>query len=356
VASVAVPATAPTLQLESLSRAALGAQPASWWRSVLGLVTFGPAPAALPVGDVPVAHVGLPLLGASDVAFEAWRLDAALSSGRLGRLRYRRGASVLFGAIEVPEVAKADGHGGTAMALRDATTAAYAEIFTALCELGCPHPLRIWNYFGAITAEDEFGERYRQFNTARRAAFAQAARAVEGDVPAACALGSRAGSPLVIYLLASTRPPRAVENPRQLSAYHYPREYGPDSPTFSRAAIAPAELGAALFISGTASIVGHRSVHPGDARAQARESVRNVLALIDEANRGATALRYAPADFRYKAYVREDADLAAIGEELAAGFAPVHPPLYLKADVCRSELLVEIEAVGEPQPAGPRRA
>jgi enamine deaminase RidA (YjgF/YER057c/UK114 family) len=354
VASVPLPANFPALRLDCLSRAALRAVPASWWDSVLGLVPIGLAPDVPATGEVPSIRVGLPLLGSGDLAFEAWRLESPLVSGRLGRVRYRRGGAVLFGCIEIPEVLDGNERGRGVSSLRDATTEAYAEIFRALRELDCPYPLRIWNYLGAITAVDEFGERYRQFNTARRAAFVQGARAVEGDVPAACALGSPAGSPLVVYFLAGAFPPRAIENPRQLSAYHYPRDYGPDSPTFSRAALAPPELGGALFISGTASIVGHLSVHPNDARAQAREAVRNVRTLIDEANRGGATPRFVPENFRYKAYVRHASDLAAIDEELIAGLAPSNPILYLKADICRSELLVEIEAVGDPLPVGVR--
>jgi len=83
----------------------------------------------------------------------------------------------------------------------------------------------------------------------------------------------------VVYFLASPARARALENPRQISAYRYPRDYGPDSPTFSRAAIAAATVGQQLFISGTASILGHESVHIGDAGAQARESAANIAAL-----------------------------------------------------------------------------
>ena len=61
-------------------------------------------------------------------------------------------------------------------------------------------------------------------------------RDLTGNVPAACALGSRNGSPLVIYFLASRQPVTPVENPRQISAYDYPAQYGP-KPAFSRASI-----------------------------------------------------------------------------------------------------------------------
>jgi hypothetical protein len=58
-----------------------------------------------------------------------------------------------------------------------------------------------------------------------------------------------------------------------VSAYDYPRQYGPAAPSFSRAALTPDPL---LLISGTASIVGHASVHLGDVTAQLEETLANL--------------------------------------------------------------------------------
>ena len=41
----------------------------------------------------------------------------------------------------------------------------------------------------------------------------------------------------MVYFLAGRTAPVFVENPRQVSAYHYRREYGTHSPSFSRAAL-----------------------------------------------------------------------------------------------------------------------
>ena len=63
-----------------------------------------------------------------------------------------------------------------------------------------------------------------------------------------------------------------VENPRQVSAYRYPPTYGPRvADLLARGAgRTSAAATIALFISGTASIVGHETVHQGDVRAQTR--------------------------------------------------------------------------------------
>lgn len=339
---------AAALRVDYLSRAELKSQPASWWRGVLGVVPFGATPAPRTTDDIPLVPVGLEVLGSEDLACEVWQLDAALISGRTGEVHYRRGSEVLFGHVMIPEADFEATHGNQAEKLQRVTARAYAEIFAALRTLGCPHLLRVWNYLASINEEDALGERYRQFNSARRAAFLLGRRAVEGDVPAACALGSAPGSPLVIYFLASTARARALENPRQVSAYRYPSEYGPASPTFSRAAIAAPTVGRQLFISGTASILGHESVHPGDAAAQARESAANVAALIEAANAASTGVRYSAEALKYKVYVRHASDFAAIREEFSRHLGSRHPITYLQADICRRELLVEIEAVGGP--------
>ena len=103
--------------------------------------------------------------------------------------------------------------------------------------------------------------------------------------------GPSSDSPVVVYFLAGRVAPVFVENPRQVSAYHYPREYGTHSPVFSRAALLRQAQSLTLFISGTASIVGHRSLHLGDTAAQTRETLTNIEALLGEANRTARAAR-----------------------------------------------------------------
>jgi chorismate lyase / 3-hydroxybenzoate synthase len=337
-----------TLSVDYLSDDELASRPAGWWSSVLGLVPFGLAPDVDCDPEIPLAPVRMQVLGAEASVFEVWRLEEPLRSGRSGLVHYRAGEAALFGRIVISEPGPEAANGGAATWLQRTTAEAYREAFAALERLGYPHLLRVWNYLAAINEETELGERYRQFNTARRRAFLDCRRTVEGDVPAACALGSESGSPLVIYFIATRSRSRAIENPRQVSAYHYPREYGPDSPIFSRAAIASDGIGEHLFISGTASIVGHRSIHLGDAAAQARESAANVTALVSAANAATAAGAYSPAALKYKVYVRHERDLPAIRAELASGLRAGHPITYLRADICRSELLVEIEAVGGP--------
>jgi len=364
-------AASAALRLDYLPLERLKSQPSPWWRDVLGVVGFGRVPA---LGtQVPIGATMTPALDCSADLCEVWRIEDArsrvsLRSAQLGRVHYRCCDDLLFGCLSVAENellgpglaaragtgadgARVDGASvdGGAQALLRATELAYEEIFAVLDATQHRHLIRIWNYLPEINASAGDEERYRLFNSARQTAFRKSGRAIMGSVPAACALGSPAGSPICIYFLAAHRPSKMIENPRQTSAYHYPPKFGKHSPIFSRACIFSGPQQANLFISGTASIVGHETIHHGNAAAQTRETMANINALLDEANRIAGSRRYSLDALKFKVYVRHAADLGSIQGVLSREL--VDSPLYLQADVCREDLLVEIEATGEARGA-----
>jgi enamine deaminase RidA (YjgF/YER057c/UK114 family) len=278
---------------------------------------------------------------------EIWRGTEARRAGTHGRLRYRCSDEWLFCAIRVAENEFSQAPGEASRSpLHRATQLVYTQLFTALDALGYPHLLRVWNYLPQIDARSDDGERYWEFNRARQDAFIAAGRPVSGEVPAASALGALPESPLLLYALAARSAGVAIENPRQQSAYHYPLEYGPRSPTFSRACLADQPAGP-LFISGTASVIGHASVHRDDAGAQTAEAFANVRAVLEETNRIAGEERFTLAGLKYKVYLRYATDLPQVSAQVNALLPADTPVLYLQAGICRRDLLVEVEAAGE---------
>ncbi len=342
---------APTgLHLDYLSAAECQSAP---WGNVLGVASFNGLPSGLARDDeIPVAQVRTPVLAGTAQLYEVWRCDLPATSGQRQGVHFRRTADTLFGCIAVAEeagvaaVAAAGGARGGAVhtALHAATTQAYREICATLDAERYPHLLRVWNYLPHINLDSNGLERYRQFNTARQHALRESGRALEGNVPAASALGAPSDSPVVVYFLSGRSAPTFVENPRQVSAYHYPPQYGRHRPVFSRATLARQPEGLALFISGTASIVGHRSLHIGDTAAQTRETLTNIEALLGEANRVAPGACFELGNLACKVYVRRPSDLPVIRAELTAALGPTARAIYLQADICRQDLLVEIEA------------
>lgn len=317
-------------------------------QGVLGAAAFDDGARSLRNGGVgfPLAHVHTPVLGDAREMLEVWRADARAQPGSHGRVRYAWGGDFLFGSLAVHEAELAGAAASAGTPLERATGLAYREMYAALAAAGNPQLVRVWNYIPDINTDTHGLERYRQFNKARHEATLACGRVVSGSVPAASALGAAAGSPLTMYFLASRRTPAFIENPRQVSAYRYPAQYGPRSPAFSRATVLGEAREAMLFISGTASIVGHQTLHAGDPAAQTRETLANIEALLNEAARRTGTGKLRLETLAYKVYVRDPQDLPAIRAELESALGAETAVLYLKADICRRDLAVEIEAVG----------
>lgn len=273
--------------------------------------------------------VGLSAAGAPPVC-EVWRGRAAVQTGRRGALRWSDDGDYGFFAIEVDE-AQAGG-------IAAAAASAYRQIADFLPGSATPHVLRFWNYLDAINAGAGDDERYRLFCSGR----ADAMNGRFGPVyPAATAIGRQDGvRTLQVYGLAARAPGTVIENPRQVSAWRYPRQYGPTAPTFARGMLSPA---AQLLISGTAAVVGHASQHDADLAAQLDETLANLASLHVAAGPADPALPAAASWL--KAYVRDPRDAAIVDATLRARLPGLGGLLVLGGDICRSELLVEIDGI-----------
>lgn len=327
---------------------------------VLGMQLLGMAAQAV-VAEFPVQQLRMPCLG-GPVANAAWSTELWLSasdcqSGSAGRIRYNCDGQLLYGTLEIRTADLPDD--GGAHPLQQATEAAYAQIFSLLDAQGYPHLWRVWNYLADINDASQGLELYRQFNIGRHQAFEAHGRLQRESVPAACALGTRDSDvPLSIAFLAAKQASLPIENPRQVAAYEYPSEYGPRSPTFARAALARFFGQDILFISGTASIVGHASMHADDVLGQARETLNNIQCLLDEATRIAprTDRPWCFQDLSLRIYLRRESDYASVRALLIEVLGPSVQTEFVQADVCRAELLLEIEAVGlRPTQGAPAR-
>ncbi len=300
---------------------------------LLALVRYG-AGAHDATGPALVVDVPFEQLGTAPVT-EAWTVPGPVRRGEHGRVRWAAAGPLLFGTLRAP--ANAPG------ALDAASLALYHEMLDATAALGCRDLLRVWNCVPRINEDEDGLERYKRFCAGRSRAFEERLGPdFANALPAASAVGGT-GDDLVVYFLAGHGGARHFENPRQVAAWAYPPCYGPRSPSFARATAAPPELGNALFLSGTASVVGHESAHPGDVLAQLDETLRNIAALVDHAAGGdAAGLERVTL---LKTYVRHAADRARIEERLRAALGTRVPLLFVQGDICRAELLLEIEGL-----------
>jgi chorismate lyase / 3-hydroxybenzoate synthase len=214
---------------------------------------------------------------------------------------------------------------------------AYDRLFHVMMTAGYPYPFRIWNFIPNINSGENDHEEYKKFCVGRQRAFSRL-DASRRSYPAASALGLPNGAGGVIYVLASRSQSQHHENPRQQPAYEYPRQYGPSSPSFARATSLAFALHHSIFISGTASIVGHATKAQGDLQRQLEITLDNIRHLLDSIAFDASFpevirvyLRHAEDLAVAYAYLRQELPMAAIN--------------VVRADICRSDLLVEIEAV-----------
>ncbi|MEK8174465.1 hypothetical protein NKH77_52030 [Streptomyces sp. M19] len=137
-----------------------------------------------------------------------------------------------------------------------------------------------------------------------------------------------------------------------MPAWEYPKQYGPRSPRFARATHLPSKAGdgsgGQIFVSGTASVLGHETVHNGDLSKQCQLALENIEVVVSPENLsahgipasdGLTALR------NIKVYVRRPEDIPTVRAMYQQVFSPAADVAYLNVDVCRADLLVEIEGV-----------
>jgi chorismate lyase/3-hydroxybenzoate synthase len=300
---------------------------------VLGMVCFG-APST-DHADITSAWVDMPGVR-SGPSYEIWTSAAPVRTETTGHIRTARNAQILFGCVEIPEQPRTD--------YETLIYDCYCRIFDHIDELGYPSLIRIWHYLPNIHLDEHRLERYKRFSLGRHEAFLAKGRAISADAPAASAVGKRSGN-TVISFLAAPHPGTPVENPRQVNAYSYPVRYGPRGPTFSRALFTEWDGMAQLYISGTAAISGHLSQHEGDVEAQADETIVNLRAVMDEA-RGRGLIDVArDTQMAFKVYLRNPEFRSIAQTRLRSAFGREPSIIYLQAEICRRELLLEMEVV-----------
>lgn len=310
---------------------------------VLAVFGFGDA-APGRLDDPRYLHIALqPHQGSAPC--EVWRVAGPVRSGRDGDIAWSSDGKLAFGVIEVDERAYANDDDPTGVV--GAAAHAYARLTAFVAASSTPHLLRIWNYIDAITQGDGDSERYRQFCVGRARGLGTFDTRL---LPAATAIGRCDEARILqVYWLAAAAPGAPVENPRQVSAWRYPRDYGPQPPSFARAMLPPTDSQMPLLLSGTASVVGHATLHAGALLAQLRETFANFDALLGAARERQPRL---PAEFgpgtRLKVYVRDRGDMDAVAGALDARFGERVPRVVLHAAICRRDLAVEIDGVHGP--------
>jgi enamine deaminase RidA (YjgF/YER057c/UK114 family) len=220
--------------------------------------------------------------------------------------------------------------------------------------------IRTWLYLGGIGEPERDVSRYLELNRAR-ADFYRDIHFLNGRAgherphrvyPASTGIGADGNGIMMsaIALLTDRDDIRAVplENPRQTAAYDYAAAYSPSSPKFSRAMALSCGSYATIFISGTASITKSETQHLGDAAVQTDETLDNIVALISEENLRGHGLPGLGTSLEglglVRVYIKRQEDYQRVRAVCQRRLGEL-PVIYAIADVCRPDLLVEIEGI-----------
>ncbi|MCG8367385.1 MAG: hypothetical protein MJA27_29125 [Pseudanabaenales cyanobacterium] len=213
---------------------------------------------------------------------------------------------------------------------------------------------RVWHYVPFINQETDRLENYKSFCKARSLAFeAFYGEGFDGELPAASAVGIN-DNRLVMYFIAGKRRGAHLENPEQISAYKYPQQYGPRSPSFARGTVLSRKGKRIGYLSGTASIKSHESVTLSDITDQLYTTLDNMSLVFERMGlvyerQSYSGLMPDPAkhDRMFKVYIKraEDADQVQDLFAKIIGATEEDHIIYLQSDICRSELDIEIEAI-----------
>jgi chorismate lyase / 3-hydroxybenzoate synthase len=286
-----------------------------------------------------------------DAIFDGRSIVAPSASSRSIEIRIRRAECWTLVTARCPAAHRLGSEGFEALARE-----CYERIAVELQALKTCYPVRFWNLIPQIRTK--YGgalDRYMVFNAGRYAGYTSAFGGEETfsrSVATATGVGHD-GDELVVHALAARQPGTHIENPRQTSAYQYPKRYGPKPPTFARATVVTDLRGSSptVLVGGTASVVGYESEHVGDLPGQLEETMLNMASLLRAAcDRTTTHQNEEPASLSWlermediRVYYLHSVDGDTIRNGIRRFFTSTAKVEFYRADLCRADLLVEIE-------------
>ncbi len=240
---------------------------------------------------------------------------------------------------------------------------AFSQLLTVFNKLGIGfnNLVRQWNYveqiFGITQIDNQFRQNYQLFNETRGEYYSKY-RTIHA-FPAATGIGVDFNGVTIECMAVVSdeyHSTIAISNPNQLNSYKYGQlvlkgepqknKTGNQPPQFERARLLTNGQTSRLFISGTASIVGQETIGLNDVEKQTHITIDNIELLTSQTNLKShyPELKIFPDKYAFvRVYVKNEEDIPAVRSICKEHFGKV-PMTIVKADICRADLLVEIEA------------
>lgn len=253
--------------------------------------------------------------------------------------------------------------GGPGDSIHDASVKAFKGTMEILDAEGLSinHLIRQWNYIEAIAQlEDPSGstQNYQIFNDVR-ARYYGSGSFPEG-YPAATGIGMSTGGVIIGFIAVSDSDRvevKALRNPRQIDAHKYSDGVlvGKQTdikgerctPKFERGKMLVVDGLTSMYVSGTASIVGELSLYPGDVEKQTITTIENIFGLFSRENQDELGVDFEVSQIQFshlRVYVKQKNDFATV-KAICQSRLNSKSFLYLESDICRDDLLVEIEGI-----------
>lgn len=223
------------------------------------------------------------------------------------------------------------------------------DIFNTAC-FPLSSIVRKWNYLEDILGFDGDKQRYQEFNNVRSGVYSTLFE--KNGYPAATGIGMNRGGVILEYIAIKSREAisNPVDNPEQISAHNYSEKVlvGEEcilksTPKFERARYLELFNKKMIFISGTASILGEKTVGVNDAVKQTEVTIENIRRLYaEDILQKISDKKIFPKYGHARVYVKNRKDFAAIKKTFKTQLGNL-PVVYIIADICRNDLLVEIE-------------
>jgi len=223
--------------------------------------------------------------------------------------------------------------------------------------LSIRHIIRQWNYIediALVKGAESTSQNYQDFNDVRAHYYGQ--DHFKDGYPAATGIGQNTGGVIVGFIALSESEHIKVSpiaNPGQIDAHKYSELVleGSSSekctPKFERAKLVTIGSGNYIYVSGTASILGEHTMHKGDVEKQTLTTIENIKRLFAKENQEMLGLQFDVSEIQFshlRVYVKHMKDIPAV-EKICNRELNCKSSLFLESDVCREDLLVEIEGV-----------
>lgn len=301
---------------------------------------------------VPITLIPQPILPKGGLSIDIYTLDEPEN------ILIKEQGGICFGVIESSQESMLFVEGIPATDFSANVKEQSRELFGRLESLLSEHGfsvddiVRQWNYIGNIVAHRDGKQNYQEFNDARTEFYNTGSW--HNGYPAATGIGSE-GEGIIVGVIAYKRAGHIypIDNPLQVAAHAYSKQVLIDeeanapksTPKFERAKVIETERGTYCFVSGTAAIRGEKSVEAHSAGVQTIQTLENIEQLVSPDNLVRCGCK--PYELEYAkihVYIKEAKDYEEVQSVVEQRWPNVSA-LYSVADVCRSELLVEIEGI-----------